>query len=554
LQVSGSIRLADVAVHPTLGGINPSLLDYTPFMLTIQDDTSIQGQSDAEGRFALNAMSIRDQYVIFCKYNKHPGFVLEYMAADSSGLYGEHKIELSIRSTARSLIARCMRDRYGRRVNPQSLQVEHIDATVRAIAEVLEKHPEKLDGTTLDQVAEVKMAYTAMADALHQGQSGVIPNKWVFLFYMGGDNNLSNYISANLDDIKNAGLPDNSKILAQADFPVHGMKRLLLTDDDWLELGSMPDIDSSRAEVIADFLAFSRRSFPAENYVLIISSHADGWKNSPQLRCSLISDETSGSLGNPLEIAAYIKGANTQFAGFNRPLELIVFDACNMAMIEIAYEFNDCAAYSVFSQAFVPGNGFPFYNILKTVSDQGADNISAFTMGSIICDEYKNRYISGLVDTGATVSLVDNAAMANFMNRLQSYFAKIQQNLLNYAAVLVNLRDSTTVEIEDAANEYVIQAFESADYRDLKDFILQGRNAMPDTAIEADLVLESFANLVKINHVSTRAFPRAYGLSIGFPDKATYEASYVSFESLNYHYYGFNQNSVWGQILAVINQ
>jgi hypothetical protein len=543
-----------VAVHPSLGGITPSLLDYRPFKLSIQDDSSVTGESDQEGRFSLTPMSIRDQYVVFCRNENFPGFVLEYMAADSNGLFGEQQIEISIRSTARSLIARSLRDRYGRRINPEALGVAQIDSTVKAIADVLESHPEKLAGTTLDQVAEVKSAYTAMADSLNSGASGVLPNQWVLMFYFGGDNNLSNYINDNLADIEDSSIPSGTRILVQVDVPVHGMKRMLLDKGKWLELGSMADIDSSSPAVVADFVAWSRRTFPGNRYALVISSHADGWKNQGSLRNSLISDQTSETRGNPIEIAAWLKGANTQFDGFYRQLDLLVFDACNMALIEIAYEFRECAAYSVFSQAFVPGSGFPYDSIIENIGRTGSEKLDAESMGKLFCDAYKKRYLEGAVESAVTVSMVKNEELPAFITLLQNYFNRIYANLANLGPVLANLRDHKTVEAEDVKPEYVIQAFESVDYRDLFDLLDQTRNAMPETAIETDLVKNAFSKSVIVNYHSQRFFPDANGLSIGLPDKAAFDSSYNSPESLKYFYYQFAQNTVWDEIIAYINQ
>lgn len=554
LTIKGAIKLADVAVHKNLGGISPSLLDYRPFALSIQDTSSAAAEADEEGRFAFKPISIRDQYVVFAKNADHSGFVLEYMAANSDGLYGENQIEISLKSTARSYIARCLRDRYGRRINPQALETSHIDATVKAIAEVLEKFPEKLNQTTLDQVAEVKAAYTAMAESLNSGNSGVVPNQWVLLFYLGGDNNLATYVNENIAAIEAAGLPEGTQILIQADIAVHGMKRLLLRDGKLLELASVPDLDSSSAAVIADFVAWSRRTFPARNYALVISSHADAWKNAAALRGSLIQDVTSGTRGNPIEIAAWIKGANTQFDGFYRPLQLLVLDACNMASIEIALEFGESSEYTVFSQAFVPATGFPYGEIVKSLAGQGAANLDAENLGRIFCDAYRDRYLGGIFESPVTVSMVKNAELANFVTLLENYFARITANIAKLGPLLANLRDSKILEAEDVDEKFVIQSFEASDYRDLKSFLTEARNSMPETAIETDLILENFSRLVLINYRSGKAFPDAAGISIAMPDKQTWLSSYVSSEALFYAYLKFAQSTSWNEILALINE
>lgn len=557
LTLKGSINLADVGVSTSLGGISPSLLDYRPFSLSIQDDPAAKTSADEEGRFTFEPISIRDQYVVFAKNGNHAGFVLEYMAADSSGLYGEQQIEISIRSTARSYIARCLRDRYGRRIDPNALTAAHIDGTVRAIADVLESHPEKISATALDQVPEVKAAYAAMAQSLDSGNSGVVPNSWVLLFYLGGDNNLANYINDNIAEIENAGLPNGTQIIIQADIAVHGMKRLMFKEGKFIELASVTNIDSSSGAVIADFVAWSRRTFPAANYALVVSSHADGWKSSTNaigLRNSLILDESAGNRGNPVEIAAWLKGANTQFDGYYRPLQLLVFDACNMGSIEIAAEFSACSEYLVMSQAFVPGSGFPYAAIVKEFSKLGAAGINSEKAGKIFCETYRDKYLDSPLPSAVTVSLLKTSEMAQFMNLLQNFFTQITANIDKLGPVLANLRDSKMVEAEGVHEQYVIQAFESTDYRDLYSLLSQCRGSIPEAAIEIDLAMQKFSDLIIANYYSKTSFPQAHGLSISFPDRSAWLASYVSTESLLYAFFQFAQNSSWDEILGLINQ
>jgi hypothetical protein len=557
LTIVGSINLADVAIHPELFGTTN--LDYRPFDLEIQDQDGVTAAADEDGQFSFEPVSIRQQFVVFARHSQVPGLVLEYMAADSDGLYSEFPIEISIRSTARSLIARCLRDRYGRRIDPQALTANHIDETVKAIAGVLESRPDKLENTTLDQVTEVKNAYTAKAESLNQGESGVVPAQLVLMYYIAGDNDLSNYLNTNLQRIKEAGAPEGIQILVQADFPIDGMKRMLLQKNEWLELGAVQNIDSSSAAVVADFVSFSRRAFPAARYALVISSHADGWKKANNLRASLISDNSSQTRGNPIEIAAWINGANKQFDGFIRPLELLVFDACNMGLIEIAWEFKDCAEYLVFSQAFVPGNGFPHDQILQEIEETNSSESEAEELGKIFCDQYRDLYLEGATEGAVTVSMIDCQKLEDAVNKLETFFARLLGDIADNAIVLVSLRDHLATkddneeESENSNKEYVIQAFEQTDYRDIVDFLKESRNAFPAAKLDIDAALAELNQAVKINYNSNYYFPDANGLSIGFPDKPTFDNYYNSAEHLKYYYYKFAQQTSWYQILSVIN-
>jgi hypothetical protein len=475
------------------------------------------------------------------------------MAADSQGLYGEVSAEITIRSTARSFIARCLRDRYGRRIKPDSLDAQHLSTTVDAIADVLEKHPEKLTQNQLDQVPEVKVAYTAMADSLHQGASGVYPNEMVLLFYMAGDNSLATQIADNIEDIAAAGLPSGTQILIQADFPIDGAKRMMLSGKKLVELAAVGHLDASSGAVLADFVAWSRRAFPARRYALFISSHADAWKNSSQLRHSLIVDNSSGNTGNPIEIATWLEGACTTFDGYARPLDLLAFDACSMGCIEIAWQFRRCAEFTVLSQAFVPAQGFPYGRIIKSLNSSQVNGLSNQQLGDLVCTEYRTRYIDAAVKTAATISLIKNAGFAAFMPKFNDYLTRLYAEIALYGVVMGNLRDSLVVVSEEGDKKYVVQAFERAEYRDLKSLIVKARNNMPLLADSTDHLLAVFDQLVVTSHTSSWFYPEANGISITFPDKASYLSDYIGSSPSGYFFLDFCQTTLWDEIMTAIN-
>ncbi len=553
LRLSGIINLSDVAVHKDLGGITPSLIDLRPFSVKIQDDLAAPATVDEQGRFTLSPISIRDQVVLFCQHGTNKNLVLEWMAATSAGLYGEMNVTVDLRSTARSMIARSLRERYGRRIRPEELKTEHISATVNAIAEVLEKYPAKLSSQALDQITEVKAAYTSMADSLHAGNSGVYPNEHVLLLHMAGDNSLSSYIGSNIDDIALAGVPSGTQILIQVDTRVDGFKRLMLQKNKIVELVALGKFDSSSGLVIADFITWARRAFPARRYSLIISSHADGWKSSATLRNSLIVDDSAETKGNIIEIAAYIAGAAANFDGSRRPLELLAFDACNMGSIEVAWEFRNCAAITVFSQAMVPASGFPYGRIVKSINTTGSGKLDGETFGRIICDEYRKKYLEGTITQPVTISMIRNSAFPGFISRLNTWFVAINNERDRYAKVLAGLRDHLEFVVEDGEKKYVVQAFENAGNRDLKSFVSNAAGPLTTLKIDTENLLREFPGLIVCSYHSQKAFPGATGLSITLPDRQTWFSEFVGPSPSQYFLLAFARETLWPAILTAIN-
>ena len=553
LKISGNINLANVAVHPDLGGLRSSLVDHSKYKITIQDDSGSETSVSEDGSFTISPITIRDQFVLFCKDTAHPGLILEYMGADSNLLYGEKIISIDIYSTARALIARCMRDKYGIRINPQALGTEHINSTAEAIAQVLEKHPEKLSGTSLDQVSEIKSAYASMSELLKAGESGAYPYNWVFLYYLAGDNDLSPYITANLNDLVQEGNLEKAVILVQADFRMEGMKRYLIKDGKLVELASVGLVDSSDPRYIADLVSWAKRAFPAKNYSLTISSHADGWKaNSSSLRKSLISDQSAESTGNPLAIATWLKGANQTFDGAYRPLQALVLDACFMGLVEIGWEFKDVAEYTVFSQGRVPSIGFPLDRIFKSVKSFPLENMTGKDFAFVSAEAYKNEFLQTISENTVCVSVIENAQFPGFFAAFNTYLNALYADKETLGIILKNLRDSVETNSEGTSS-YVIQAFENADYRDLKDLLLESRNVLPSIKIQTDLLLNYFPKLIVKNYFSEKYLPDTNGLSISFPASNSYQLNYLDNAPIPYSSYDFCKQSLWNELLAFLN-
>lgn len=565
LRFSGSIKIQNIAINNLPKSANASIKDLSIFEVFVEDETAGPAFADIQGRFKLAPISIRDQAVIYAKHSLQPNFILEWMAKDTQGLFGEMQIEINIQSTAASMIARSLRERYGRRIDPRELDASIYSETVSAIADVLERTPNKLGETRLDQIPSVVQAYTSASKQLHENDQGKIQNRFTLLYYLAGDNSLAPEIADNLDDIANSPRPDNTQIIVQAALPIDGTKRYMHNGEKLELLGSAGHVDSSNPAVLADFVTWARRAFPAEKQILIISSHSDGWKSLSSLRPSIISDETAGNTGIPIEFAGWLTEIANTFDGYNRPLDLLVFDACSMGMVEIAMQFSKAARYSVLSQAFVPGTGFPHGRIINTMN-QNESSLDIRGLARIFCEEYKNRYLKNNVKIPATISKIDNSKFDDFVQAFTRYTNILLSSIEQYAIIINMLRDKPLLYEEKQEpndqqlnirassaeyNKYVIQAFEQSDHRDLRDFVIRANPAIPAAQIEAEALLVSLSELVRINYHSEWFFPRAGGISIALPDPETFSSSYAG--KLEYFGLDFVNNTRWGELISIIN-
>lgn len=206
------------------------------------------------------------------------------------------------------------------------------------------------------------------------------------------------------------------------------------------------DIDPCDASVMAQVLADAMALAPADNYGLVLWSHGSGWlpKDVKQpLKSAVpgtaaIGDPVSkliGSVEAPEAAAAgngivgYSFGQSVTHAGSEMEVDalakalpqgtvfdFILFDACHMACVELAWEVRDRAEYTIGSVAEVMGAGFPYTKILKPMFAWDRVDVEG------IAREFYYHYneMSGY-SKSATVSVVRNnrlPALAEAMKAL----------------------------------------------------------------------------------------------------------------------------------------
>lgn len=146
---------------------------------------------------------------------------------------------------------------------------------------------------------------------------------------------------------------------------------------------------------------------------LIAGSHGSAWLSKINFSRSFGEDGGAGS-GNTITIKAMADVIRTT----GRHFDFLLFDACNMATVEVYYDFKDVVDYMIGSVLEVPAIGFPYETSLHYLYDGSIDSYKK------VCDEFVKFYDSDVTDGGVsgwgTVSLVDNkqmGAMADFVKR-----------------------------------------------------------------------------------------------------------------------------------------
>ncbi|MBI5087217.1 MAG: lamin tail domain-containing protein, partial [Acidobacteria bacterium] len=188
------------------------------------------------------------------------------------------------------------------------------------------------------------------------------PKKWTVMLYFNADNSLEKYIYDNIQEIEAAGGSDaNVNFVLMYDgkrFSLGSQRGLIRADGDPRKL-TLERVLGESAQIgernmgdpteLAAFVEWAKAAYPAERYALILSAHGDGWK-------SYGPDETSpGARGFD-----FLYMGELQSALRGQRFDLIGFDACMMAGIEVATQLRDVTDYYVASEQTIPGFGFPY--------------------------------------------------------------------------------------------------------------------------------------------------------------------------------------------------
>jgi len=91
--------------------------------------------------------------------------------------------------------------------------------------------------------------------------------------------------------------------------------------------------------------------FPSKNTMLSIQDHGYSWRG-------FCKDETNGY--DLMSFHGLSEALKNVTATMGKKIDLLAFDACNMAHIEGLYELRDGANYVVASEAFMPDDGLPY--------------------------------------------------------------------------------------------------------------------------------------------------------------------------------------------------
>lgn len=252
---------------------------------------------------------------------------------------------------------------------------------------------------------------------------------YTIMLYGTGGGNLDPELLLNLNEAIAEGVNDRVQFTAQVKFSkawqeehpsFAGTLRCSLADVADGEIvpaevlsASLPFYDP---QTLADFITWSKASAPADQYILVLWNHGDGWRpkyDRPKGRAICFDDHLEGMPGMSLdELIEGVKRSDTHF-------KMVYYDACLMALIENYAALAEVADYALGSSHSTPAIGGDYAALLWNLK-QSTDFEAAI---STYCDDVVRHW--ELLYDAYSISLHD----LSYMDEVLSATALLSETL-----------------------------------------------------------------------------------------------------------------------------
>jgi hypothetical protein len=442
------------------------------------------------------------------------------------------------------------------------------------------KQPQAEEPTATEEISQEPTVGPG-AEATQPPESTQVPNTgsdtWLVMLYQDADDEaLEGGSFFDLNEAELVGSSDQVKIVSQLDRFKGGFtgdgdwttarRYLLLKDNYWDTISSpviedLGEIDSGNWKSMVDFAIWAIQNYPAEHYVLVMSDHGSGWLGAN-------SDEDPGPeksrmSTNQIDQALSEIISQTGIGQF----ELVGFDACLMAQMEVLTALVPYAHYGIASEETEPSLGWaytePLAQLSANPSMSGADLAKLFVQSYInqdllvVNDQARQLVLKGK-DLPLDMSAEELAAQYSDVTMSAfdlSSFVELDQ-ATNDLALALEQADQSGVAAARAYAQMFSPVFIDAQphFMDLGHFGSMLLENFPSNASIQQSVGEVQSALQRVviaeKHGPQR--PGATGLSIYFPNSELFQAT--TGPDVGYRDYAgavarFSRASLWDDFL-----
>ena len=271
------------------------------------------------------------------------------------------------------------------------------------------------------------LAFGACGEDISTPEPNAEAGTWAIYWYLCGSDLESNggFATSDLMEMMEVALPENVRVVIQTGgaktwqnnvVDADILQRYVYDSEGLTLVDELPPASMGDAATLTDFLRYCKQNYPAEKTAVLFWNHGGGSVSGAAFDerysyDSLTLDEMQTAFGRVWEADEN-----------NPPLELVGFDTCLMATVDVAGTFAGTAHYLVASEEVEPANGWDYTGWLGALAADPAMDGAA--LGEVICDAYYAGCQAVGTHSNATLSLTDLTRTGPLLEAYEAFGAE----------------------------------------------------------------------------------------------------------------------------------
>ena len=274
-------------------------------------------------------------------------------------------------------------------------------------------------GEEAEEVSENTSLETSDTEASDAGD-----DSWSVYWYLCGSDLETNdgFATMDLSEMMEVQLPENVNVVIQTGgaavwqneyMDPSKLQRWLYNSEGLQLLEEQETANMGDAQTLYEFLSFADENYPADKVAVTFWNHGGGSVAGAAF------DELHGL--DSLDLSEMYQAFDAVWpADMQNPaLELVGFDTCLMATVDVASVFQNFARYLVASEEVEPGNGWLYSGWLGQLADNPAMN--GEELGISICDTYYEGCEAVGTQDQTTLSVTDLTKLTPLLEAYESF-------------------------------------------------------------------------------------------------------------------------------------
>ncbi|MDR1595004.1 MAG: hypothetical protein LBS43_11065 [Prevotellaceae bacterium] len=309
--------------------------------------------------------------------------------------------------------------------------------------------PAKLAGGFYVRILWISIIFTVFASCNKDEVPEPVRIERTVIVYMAADNDLWDVALVDLEEMKQGYNETGVNLIVLMDVADETPCLLRITEDGEQTVKTYSEFNSADPANMNRLLGEIIEMYPSDSYGLILWSHGKSWLPAGVETKSFVMD------GNrQMNIPDLAEALPVRF-------DFILFDACLMGAVEVAYELRNKTDYIIASSAETIDSGFPYDLVIPALVSSTPDLRKA---AESFFDYYQEQ--SGAFRS-ATISLINTKELDNL--------ARVTNQLISEQTFDIASFDRTSVQRLDVYEEqytfdfldFITKAFPEADKRPL---------------------------------------------------------------------------------------